>query len=183
MTFKINRNLALSLLVFTSFSATVPCMALDSWEFKTGKGESVIVKKGLFGTKAIKVQDRLGNAYESDKSFFGKKKNKISVFGNGVSVEKNIFGKNNINGSSILGDKIESRRSWFGLGPRRTSVDVSGVTSLAERFLTNKKSPAPTSSPFDSGTQSDIGLGSGIGSGVGDGGVGSPVQNPAPGTN
>ncbi len=152
------KNSAVPLLAFSLFAAMPSCFALDSWEFKTGKGESVIVKKGLFGTKAIKVQDRLGNSYESDKSFLGRKKNKVSFFGNGVSVEKNILGKNNVSGATILGDKIETKRSWFGLGPRRTTVDISGVTNLAEQFLTNKKSPSNGTSPPLPGVQSDIGL-------------------------
>jgi len=134
----------------TLISAIPASFALDTWEFKTGKGESVFVKKGLFGTKAVKVQDRLGNGYESDNGFFGQKKNAVSVFGNGVSVEKNIFGRNSVKASSILGDKIETKRSWFGLGPRRTSVDISGVTSLAEKLMTKKQAPMGLSTPSPS---------------------------------
>ncbi|MCW5822752.1 MAG: hypothetical protein KIT34_08100 [Cyanobacteria bacterium TGS_CYA1] len=156
-------TLAISFVSFTQAS-----YALDTWEFKTGKGESVLVKKGLFGTRTVRLQDRLGNGYESDNSFFGSKKNAVSIMGNGVSVEKNIFGRNSIQGSTILGDRIQTKRSWFGLGPRKTSIDVSGVTSLAEKLLTKKQaplglsSPAPTKGLVDQKTYSDIGLDSNL---------------------
>lgn len=151
-------------LTISVIAASPSAFALDTWEFKTGKGESVMVKKGLFGTKTVKLQDRLGNGYESDKSFFGKKKNAVSILGNGVSVEKNIFGRNSIKGSSLLGDRIETKRSWFGLGPRRTSVDISGVTGLAEKLLTKKQAlgglsaTSPAQGLVDPKTYSDIGL-------------------------
>ena len=151
-------------LTISVVAASPSAFALDTWEFKTGKGESVIVKKGLFGTKTVKLQDRLGNGYESDKSFFGKKKNAVSILGNGVSVEKNIFGRSSIKGSSLLGDRIETKRSWFGLGPRHISVDISGVTGLAQKLLTGKQAPgglsaaSPAQGLVDPKTYSDIGL-------------------------
>lgn len=160
-----HKSSSVAAVLTTLFISTIQAgYALDTWEFKTGKGESVLVKKGLFGTKTVRLKDRLGNGYESDNSFLGSKKNTVSVFGNGVSVEKNIFGRNSIQASTILGDKIETKRSWFGLGPRRTSIDVSGVTSLAEKLLIKKQAPVGLSSPggaqglVDSKTYSDIGL-------------------------
>ncbi len=160
-----NKSIFAAVALSISFAAAVPsAFALDTWEFKTGKGESVMVKKGLFGTKTVRLQDRLGNGYESDKSFFGKKKNAVSILGNGVSVEKNIFGRSSIKGSTLLGDRIETKRSWFGLGPRRTSVDISGVTGLAEKLLTNKQAlgglsaTSPAQGLVDPKTYSDIGL-------------------------
>ncbi len=160
-----NKSIFSALTLAISIAVASPsAFALDTWEFKTGKGESVMVKKGLFGTKTVKLQDRLGNGYESDKSFFGKKKNAVSILGNGVSVEKNIFGRNSIKGSSLLGDRIETKRSWFGLGPRHTSVDISGVSALAEKLLIKKQSPgglsaiSPSQGLVDPKTYSDIGL-------------------------
>lgn len=155
----------LAVVLLCSFiSATPASLALDTWEFKTGKGESVLVKKGLFGTKTVRMKDRLGNGFEFDNSFLGSKKNSVNFFGNGVSVEKNILGRSSIQGSTMLGDKIETKRSWFGLGPRRTSIDASGVTNLAEKLLTKKQAPVGLSSPghpmglADPKTYSDIGL-------------------------
>lgn len=160
-----NKSIFATVALSISVVATSPCaFALDTWEFKTGKGESVVVKKGIFGTKTIRLQDRLGNGYESDKSFLGKKKNAVSILGNGVSVEKNIFGRSSIKGSSLFGDKIETKRSWFGLGPRRSSVDISGVTGLAEKLLTKRQVPgglsatSPAQGLVDPKTYSDIGL-------------------------
>ncbi len=160
-----HKSSSVAAVLTTLFISTIQAgYALDTWEFKTGKGESVLVKKGLFGTKTVRLKDRLGNGYESDNSFLGSKKNTVSVFGNGVSVEKNIFGRNSIQASTILGDKIETKRSWFGLGPRRTSIDVSGVTSLAEKLLIKNQAPIGFVSPgetqglVDPKTYSDIGL-------------------------
>lgn len=135
-------------LLVTSFVSAIPAsFALDTWEFKTGKGESVLVKKGLFGTKTVKLKDRMGNGYESDNGFWGSKKNSVSFLGNGVTIEKNVLGRNSIQASSILGDKIETKRSWFGLGPRRTYIDASGVTNLAEQLLKKQTSSQNSATP------------------------------------
>ena len=168
MRFKNKSTMAVSLFGLSLYLAAPSCLALDTWEFQTGKGETIRVKKGLFGTKAIKVQDRLGNKYETDNGFFGTKKNEVRFLGNGISVEKDIFGRKSYIGSSILGDKVESKRSWFGLGPRKTTVNVSGVTSLAEQLL-GKKNSGPSFAP-NSGTQTDNGLRTG----------GIPQENPVP---
>lgn len=141
LTINPGRNASLYIALVLAFSLAPQSQAKNNVEVVSGKGESLEVRDGLFGSK-IKVQDRFGNKVESGSGWFGSNKKEVKVLGNSFETKKGIFGGRSYKATSILGDKIETKRTWFGLGPRKTTVDLSGVSAVAGSLLKSKKADA-----------------------------------------
>jgi hypothetical protein len=117
-------------------------------DVRTGFGEEVMVKHGLFGTTDTEVKDRLGDAYEDKNGLFSSEQG-VNFLGNSYVKHKGLLSGTTVEGRSIFGDRIESKKSFFGLGPRKTTVDLSGVGSIVQQ-VTNKflQPHVPVMSPY-----------------------------------
>lgn len=125
-----------------ALASSQSAQARNNIELTDGKGETVVVKQGLFGNNTYAVQDRLGNKVVSKKGIFGTKAKGVSILGNTVETKKGLFGSKTYSGTTILGDKFETKRTWFGLGPRKTTVDLSGVSGLASQLVKKRSTTA-----------------------------------------
>ncbi len=143
-------------LVIAISSASPLAFASNNLTIKSGGGEELTVKNGLFGGSQKIVKDRFGNGYESKKGWFGTKKAKVSVLGNHVEKKKGLLGSTEVEATSILGDKVTTKKGLF--GNRKTTVELGGVSSMIGQLF--KKKPAPTLSvpqtPMSSSSQGTI---------------------------
>jgi hypothetical protein len=138
---KTNLTFICAVIVFAN-AASQAAQARNNIELTDGKGETVVVKQGLFGNNTYAAQDRLGNKVVSKKGLFGTKSKGVSILGNTVETKKGLFGSKSYSGTTILGDKFETKRTWFGLGPRKTTVDLSGVSTLANQLVKKRSTTA-----------------------------------------
>lgn len=109
------------------------------FSIKSGGGEELTIKNGLFGGQQKVVKDRFGDKYETKKGWFGTKQSKVSVLGNHVQTKKGLLGSSEVEATSILGDKITTKKGWF--GRRKTTVELGGVSSMIGQLIKRK---APT---------------------------------------
>lgn len=145
----------------------MPAAQAQNWSIKTGSGDEITIKNGIFGNKSKVVKDRLGNKYESSRGLFGGTGTEVSLLGNTYSTKKGLFGTREIEAQSILGDSIKTKKGWL-LGRRTTTVDARGVTGLigaAIKGSTGKKvnplagfgsGNGPDISTFGSQSSSDL---------------------------
>lgn len=126
----------------TALSASLsPALARDSdWTIKTGQGEEIAIRNGLFGGKSKVVKDRLGNKYETKKGFFGSNKTDVQVLGNTYKKKKGIFGSSKSETSTIFGDKVSTKKGLF--GRRSTTIDLSGSANILQGFVNSKTKQA-----------------------------------------
>lgn len=93
-----------------------------------GYGEEITYKKGLFGTKRVRVKDRIGNKYENKKGLFGSGSKEVSIFGNKYKSSSGILGSKK-QGKTFLGDAVTVKKGI--LGRRTTEIDLSGLAGVA----------------------------------------------------
>lgn len=149
----------LSIVLAFGFSNVTAAQAqVSNWNIKTGFGDEITIKNGIFGNKTKVVKDRLGNKYESKKGILGNTETGVSLLGNSYSKKKGLFGTKETEVTSILGDSIKTKKGWF--GRRSTTIDASGVSNLIGSAIQGAKKKAsgvglvPDVSSF--GSQSSI---------------------------
>lgn len=141
---KTYRLLSAAALVITIASTSpVAYAARNDFTIKTGGGEELTIKNGLFGGKQKVVKDRFGDKYESKKGWFGTKQSKVSVLGNHLETKKGLLGSSEVEATSILGDKVTTKKGWF--GRRKTTVELAGVSSMIGQLF--KRKPPTLSVP------------------------------------
>jgi hypothetical protein len=130
-----------SLLIFTSILVQISGINVlargNDITIKSGMGEEFTIKNGLFSSKSKVVKDRYGNKFEQKKGLFGGKKTEVNVLGNSFSAKKGLFGSTNVEGNTIFGDTVKTKKGLF--GNRKTEVDLSGVSTLVNNLMQNKK--------------------------------------------
>lgn len=130
---KMKSEISMSLLVVLGLSLAPAAHAgiIDSSNvsIKTGFGDEITIKKGIFGNKKKVVKDRLGDKYEVSNGIFGNTNTEINLLGNSYSKKKGILGTRETEMKSLLGDSFKTKKSWL-LGRRTTTIDASGVTGL-----------------------------------------------------
>jgi len=138
---------SISLMLLISLSLAPAANAdTSNWNIKTGFGDEITIKNGIFGNKKRVVKDRLGDKYETSRGLFGGTNTEVNLLGNSYSKKKGVFGTRETEVKSILGDSIKTKKGWF--GRRTTTVDASGVTSLIGSAIGRAtKKPVPPSMP------------------------------------
>lgn len=147
-TYRFLSALALVLAIASSYCSPTAYAQGNDLTIKTGGGEELSIKNGLFGGKQKVVKDRFGDKYESKKGLFGTRQSKVSVLGNNVETKKGLLGGTEVQATSVFGDKVTSKKGWFGLGRRQTTVELGGVSSMIGHLFKRKISPAsPAAAP------------------------------------
>jgi len=108
-------------------------------DIRSGFGEEIMVRHGLFGTEETMAKDRLGDGYIKKHGLFGTGETGVNVFGNSYVKHKGLLGGTQVEASSIFGDRIESKKGFLGLGRRQTSVDLGGVGTVVQGLFANHK--------------------------------------------
>lgn len=175
------RNLNGTLLALILVAATsAPALARgNDLVVKSGFGDEVTIKHGLFGRKTTTVKDRMGNGYSSKGGLFGSKESSVSVIGNNLTRKKGWFGRSEVQGSTILGDKVSTKKGLF--GRRTTTVDVSGTSSAVkglwdkhgQKLLGNTPKPSINNNSGPGAGSSGNGF---LGSGSTDSGLANPAD-------
>lgn len=149
---------SLSLVVVLGLSLAPAAHAgiIDSsnMSIKTGFGDEITIKKGIFGNKKKVVKDRLGDKYETSRGLFGNTNTEVNLLGNSYSKKKGILGTRETQMTSLLGDSIKTKKSWF-LGRRTTQIDASGVTGLIGSAIT-RATKKPMLPPLPVGGGPDV---------------------------
>ncbi len=133
---------------------------LDGWgntSLKTGSGDEITIKNGLFGSKTRVVKDRLGDKYVSKKGLLGNTNKEVAIFGNSYSKKRGIFGTRETEVKSLFGDSFKTKKNLFGY--RSTQIDASGVSSLVSSAIQGltTKPIAPLHEPNTFGAQGNQG--------------------------
>lgn len=120
-------------------------MAFDpgNLTIKSGSGEEITYKKGMFGKNQVLVKDRIGNKYEKKKSMFGGRSKEVSLLGNQYKSSHSVLG-DKAEGRSFFGDTVTVKKGAF--GRKSTEVDLSGITGVVKGLMGSKEpfSDAPT---------------------------------------
>ncbi|MDZ4832376.1 MAG: hypothetical protein SGJ27_01110 [Candidatus Melainabacteria bacterium] len=128
---KVVSSLSLVVVFGLAMAPSAQAQMFDGWgntSLKTGSGDEITIKNGLFGSKTRVVKDRLGDKYVSKRGLFGNTDKEIAVFGNSYKKKKGIFGGRETEVSTLFGDSIKSKKNLFGY--RSTQIDASGMSSL-----------------------------------------------------
>ena len=70
----------------------------------TGAGDGLSIKHGWFGTRDVKVKDRLGDQFERKKGLFSRK-TEANLLGNQVETKKGLLSGTTVNASDMFGDQ------------------------------------------------------------------------------
>ncbi len=133
---KLVSGLSLVLLLGGVSSQSAHAFDLSGWgntSLKTGSGDEITIKNGLFGNKTRVVKDRLGDKYVSKRGLLGNTDNEIGVFGNSYSKKRGIFGTKETEVKTLFGDSLKTKKNIFGY--RTTQVDASGLNSLVSAAI------------------------------------------------
>lgn len=133
---KLVSGLSLVLVVGAVASQSAQAFDLTSWgstSLKTGSGDEITIKNGLFGNKTRVVKDRLGDKYVSKRGLLGNTDNEIGILGNSYSKKKGIFGTKETEVTTLFGDSLKTKKNIFGY--RSTQINAGGISSLVSSAI------------------------------------------------
>lgn len=120
-----------------SLGSVAPASAGPSYfDFKTGFGDEIVVKRGWLGSKETVVKDRIGDKYVNKKGLLGNTEFTAGILGNSYTKKKGVFGRREVQVKSLLGDSITYKKGWF---TRRADVDATGISSLIGQGINTLK--------------------------------------------
>jgi|GEM_PF-3461633 len=128
---------------------TQAAMAYDPGNItiKSGSGEELTYKKGMFGSKQVTVKDRIGNKYEKKKGMFGGRSKEVSLLGNQYTSKHGLLG-DKAQGRSFFGDTVTVKKGKW--GRQSTEVDLSGVMGVVKGIMGSKEPFADAPADFSS---------------------------------
>ncbi len=126
-----------------------PATAFDpgNLTIKSGSGEEITYKKGMFGKKQVLVKDRIGNKYEKKKGMLGGRSKEVSVLGNQYKSSHSVLG-DKAEGRSFFGDTVTVKKGMF--GRRSTEVDLSGISGVVKGLMGSKEPFSDAPADFSS---------------------------------